>query len=222
MSLFSELMNRKRVVRARQRKAANAVMLGLTGFLTLLALVPLFWIVGYVVIRGGKSINLDFFLHMPTPMGVTGGGVRTAIEGTLVVTLLAAIFAIPPGVLAAFYAARYPNTPLGVALRFSTDVLSGVPSIVVGLFAYTIIVIPMHHYSGLAGGAALAILMLPTIIRTTEEMLAGTWRTRMEDLVERGFPGGSQRDHHRFPAGARPGSRGDRASAYDCTGQRTL
>jgi phosphate transport system permease protein len=188
MSLFSELMNRKRVVRARQRKAANAVMLGLTGFLTLLALVPLFWIVGYVVIRGGKSINLDFFLHMPTPMGVTGGGVRTAIEGTLVVTLLAAIFAIPPGVLAAFYAARYPNTPLGVALRFSTDVLSGVPSIVVGLFAYTIIVIPMHHYSGLAGGAALAILMLPTIIRTTEEMLKLVPATLREASLGLGAP----------------------------------
>jgi phosphate transport system permease protein len=94
-----------------------------------------------------------------------------AIEGTLVVTLLAAVFAIPPGVLAAFYAARNPNTPLGVALRFSTDVLSGVPSIVIGLFAYAIMVKPMGHYSGLAGGVALAILMLPTIIRTTEEML---------------------------------------------------
>jgi phosphate transport system permease protein len=104
-------------------------------------------------------------------MGMTGGGVLSAIEGTLVVTFLAALFAIPPGILAAFYAARYPNTPLGVTLRFSTDVLSGVPSIVVGLFAYSAIVVPMGHYSGLAGGAALAVIMLPTIIRTTEEML---------------------------------------------------
>jgi len=171
MSTFSELMNRNRTARARQRKTTNALMLGLTALLTLLALVPLFWIIGYVILRGGKAINLDFFIHMPTPMGVAGGGVLSAIEGSLVVTLLAAIFAIPPGVLAAFYAARYPNTPLGVALRFSTDVLAGIPSIVVGLFAYIVLVVPTKHYSGLAGGAALAVLMLPTIIRTTEEML---------------------------------------------------
>ncbi len=171
MSNFSELMNSNRLTRTRQRKATNAFMLALTGMVTVLALTPLFWIIGYVVIRGGKSINLDFFIHMPTPMGVAGGGVLSAIEGTLVVTLLAAVFAIPPGILAAYYAARNPNTPLGVALRFSTDVLAGVPSIVVGLFAYAVLVVPMKHYSGLAGGAALAVLMLPTIIRTTEEML---------------------------------------------------
>ncbi len=100
-----------------------------------------------------------------------GGGVLHAIEGTIIISLLASVIAIPPGVLAAFYAARNPNTPLGVALRFSTDVLSGVPSIVVGLFGYALIVKPQGHYSALAGGVALAILMLPTIIRTTEEML---------------------------------------------------
>jgi phosphate transport system permease protein len=146
-------------------------MLTLTGLLTGLALIPLFWIIGYVILRGGKSINLDFFTQLPRPLGMAGGGVLHAIEGTIIVTLLAGIFAIPPGVLAAFYAARYPNTTLGVALRFGTDVLSGVPSIVVGLFAYAVIVKPMGHYSALAGGAALAVLMLPTIIRTTEEML---------------------------------------------------
>jgi phosphate transport system permease protein len=171
MSTFTELIDRNRLARTRQRKVTNAVLLSLTGLLTALALVPLFWIIGYVIIRGGKSINLDFFIHLPRPMGMTGGGVLHAIDGTLVVTLLAAVFAIPPGVLAAFYATRFPNTPLGVALRFSTDVLSGVPSIVIGLFTYALMVKPMGHYSGLAGGVALAFLMLPTIIRTTEEML---------------------------------------------------
>jgi phosphate transport system permease protein len=171
MSVFSELMDQNRISRRRQRITVNTVMLSFTGVVTALALVPLFWIIGYVIIRGGKNINLDFFIHLPRPLGMAGGGVLSAIEGTLVVTLLAAIFAIPPGVLAAFYAARYPNTPLGVILRFSTDVLSGIPSIVVGLFAYAVLVVPMGHYSGLAGGAALAVLMLPTIIRTTEEML---------------------------------------------------
>jgi phosphate transport system permease protein len=188
MSSFTQLMNQNRLARTRQRKAANTLMLTLTGLLTVLALVPLFWIIGYVVIRGGKSINLDFFINMPTPLGVPGGGVRSAIEGTLVVTLLAAVFAIPPGVLAAFYAARYPNTPLGITLRFSTDVLSGIPSIVVGLFAYAIIVVPMKHYSGLAGGAALAVLMLPTIIRTTEEMLKLVPHTLREASLGLGAP----------------------------------
>lgn len=202
MSLFSELMDRKRVARAHQRKTANAVMLMLTGLVTALALVPLFWIIGYVIFRGGKSLNLDFFTHMPTPMGVAGGGVRSAIEGTLVVTLLAAVFAIPPGVLAAFYAARYPNTPLGVALRFSTDVLSGIPSIVVGLFAYITLVVPTKHYSALAGGAALAVLMLPTIIRTTEEMLKLVPHSLREASLSLGAPEWKTSLSVLFPAAA--------------------
>jgi phosphate transport system permease protein len=188
MSTFSELIAHNRVTHTRQRKVANSIMLSMTGLLTALALVPLFWIIGYVIIRGGKNINLDFFIHLPRPMGVAGGGVLSAIEGTLVVTFLAGLFAIPPGVIAAFYAARHPNTPLGVALRFSTDVLSGVPSIVVGLFAYSAIVIPMGHYSGLAGGAALAVIMLPTIIRTTEEMLKLVPSTLREASLGLGAP----------------------------------
>lgn len=202
MSTFNELMNRNRLARTRQRKVTNAAMLSLTGLLTALALVPLFWIIGYVIIRGGKSINLDFFIHLPVPMGMTGGGVLSAIEGTLVVTLLAAVFAIPPGVLAAFYAARFPNTPLGVALRFSTDVLSGVPSIVIGLFTYALMVKPMGHYSGLAGGVALAFLMLPTIIRTTEEMLKLVPSTLREGSLALGAPEWKTSLSVLFPAAA--------------------
>ncbi len=154
-----------------RRKIINGIMLGLTGLLTALALVPLFWIIGYVLYKGGQYLNLDFFIHTPLPLGMTGGGVLHAIEGTLVLTLLAALFAIPPGLLAAVYVAYHPNTPLGVVVRFGTDVLAGVPSIVIGLFGYALIVKSQGHYSALAGGTALAILMLPTIIRTTEEML---------------------------------------------------
>lgn len=171
MTRFQQLIEKKQAQLASRRKVTNALMLGLTGVMTLLALIPLFWIVGYVIYKGGQYLSVDFFTQMPRPLGMEGGGVRHAIEGTLVITLLAALFAIPPGILAAFYAARFPNKPLGVALRFSTDVLSGVPSIVIGLFAYAIIVKPMGHYSALAGGLAMAFLMLPTIIRTTEEML---------------------------------------------------
>jgi phosphate transport system permease protein len=155
----------------RRRKVTNAVMLALTGLMTLLALIPLVWVIGYVVYKGIAYINLDFFIHLPRPMGIAGGGVLHAIQGTIILTILAAFFAIPPAVLAAFYVARNPNTPLGVAVRFGTDVLSGVPSIVVGLFGYALVVKSQGHYSAMAGGIALAILMLPTIIRTTEEML---------------------------------------------------
>jgi phosphate transport system permease protein len=168
---FQELISRNQSAHRVRRKAVNGVMLSLTGLATILALVPLFWIIGYVVYKGGQSINLSLFTQLPRPLGMLGGGVRNSIEGTLVIVVLAAVFAIPPGVLAAFYAARNPNTTLGVALRFATDVLSGVPSIVIGLFAYAILVKPMGHYSAFAGGVATAILMLPTVIRTTEEML---------------------------------------------------
>jgi phosphate transport system permease protein len=154
-----------------RRKTSNTAMLLLTGLVTALMLVPLFWIIGYVVYQGGKSIDLSFFTQLPRPPGIAGGGVLNAIEGTILLIILASLFAIPPGVLAAFYAAYYPNTPLGIAVRFSTDVLSGVPSIVIGLFLYALVVKTQGHFSALAGGISLAILMLPTIIRTTEEML---------------------------------------------------
>ncbi len=185
---FQQLLAEKQASLTPRRKIVNAVMLSLTGLMTLLALIPLFWIVGYVIYKGGQSINLDFFTQLPRPLGMDGGGVLHAIQGTVIITLLAAVFAIPPGVLAAFYAARFPNTPLGVALRFSTDVLSGVPSIVIGLFAYALIVKPMGHYSGLAGGIAMAILMLPTIIRTTEEMLKLVPHTLREGSLALGAP----------------------------------
>ena len=186
------LVARRAVIRARKgasrRKVTNGLMLTLAGALTLLALIPLFWIIGYVIYKGGQYISLDFFTQMPVPMGQTGGGVLHAIEGTLILTLLASLFAIPPGILAAVYAAYHPNTPFGVFLRFSTDVLAGVPSIVVGLFGYALIVKTQGHYSALAGGAALAILMLPTIVRTTEEMLRLVPNTMREGALALGAP----------------------------------
>ncbi len=155
----------------RRRKLSNILMLSVTGVLMLMALVPLFWIIGFVIYKGAPALNLDFFIHMPRPLGMADGGVLNAIEGTLVLTAIASLLAIPPGILAAYYAAYKPNTVLGVIVRFGTDVLSGVPSIVIGLFGYALIVKNQGHYSALAGGIALAILMLPTIVRTTEEMI---------------------------------------------------
>ncbi len=102
--------------------------------------------------KGGQYINLDFFIHLPRPLGMTGGGVLNAIEGTLVLTILASLFAVPPGILAAYYVAYKPNSLLGIVVRFGTDVLSGVPSIVIGLFCYALIVKNQGHYSAMAGG----------------------------------------------------------------------
>ncbi|MFZ2098123.1 MAG: phosphate ABC transporter permease PstA [Anaerolineales bacterium] len=172
----------------RRRKLSNVLMLTITGLFTLLALVPLFWIIGYVVYKGGQYINLDFFIHLPTPLGVTGGGVLNAIEGTIVLTILAGLFAIPPGILAAYYVAYKPNTVLGTLVRFGTDVLAGVPSIIVGLFGYALIVKNQGHYSALAGGIALAIIMLPTIIRTTEEMIKLVPHSLREAALALGSP----------------------------------
>ncbi len=185
---FQELIARNQARYSRRRRIVNEVMLSLTGLLTLMALVPLFWVIGYVIYRGAPVLNWDFFTQLSRPVGMSGGGVLFSIEGTVVLTILACLFAIPPGVLAAFYAARNPNTPLGVALRFGTDVLAGVPSIVMGLFVYTLLVVPMKHFSGLAGGVALAILMLPTIIRTTEEMLKLVPHTLREGSLGLGAP----------------------------------
>ncbi len=172
----------------RRRKLSNAFMLAITGLFTVLALLPLFWIIAYVVYKGGQYISLDFFIHLPAPLGMVGGGVLNAIEGTLVLTLLASLFAVPPGVLAAFYVAYKPNTLLGVLVRFGTDVLSGVPSIIIGVLSYAVLVTAMGHYSASAGGAALAVLMLPTIIRTTEEMIRLVPHSMREGALALGSP----------------------------------
>jgi phosphate transport system permease protein len=172
----------------RRRMTTNFMMVVLSTLLTLIALIPLFWIIGYVIVKGIQYINLGFFTQFPKPLGVAGGGVLHAIEGTLLLTVLAAIFSIPIGLLTAFYAAYNPNTALGVAVRFGTDVLAGVPSIIIGIFCYALIVKPQGHYSALAGGAALAILMLPTIIRTTEEMIRLVPQSMREASLALGAP----------------------------------
>jgi phosphate transport system permease protein len=155
----------------RRRQLVNNVMLGLTGLLTLLAVIPLVWVVLYVTYRGLQYLSWAFFTQMPRPLGIAGGGVLHAIEGTIVLTTLAAVFAIPPGVVIGFFVAQDGDSPLGVTVRFATDVLAGVPSIIIGLFVYVLVVKVQGHYSAFAGGVALAVLMLPIVIRTTEEMI---------------------------------------------------
>ena len=155
----------------RRRKITNGVMLTLCGLATLLAIVPLLWILIYVAQEGGRFLSVQFFTELPTPVGIPGGGIANSILGSAIVVGIATLIAVPISIIAAMYTAEHPNTPLGIAVRFGTDVLSGIPSIVMGIFAYTIIVLPQKHFSALSGGVALAIIMTPIVLRSTEEML---------------------------------------------------
>ncbi len=153
------------------RKAVNVVMLSLTGIATLIVIAPLVWILGYVIREGLPGITPQFFTQLPTPVGVTGGGILNAIVGSIMTVGLGLMIAAPVGILAGFYAATHADTTLGVLVRFGTDVIAGIPSIVMGIFAYTLIVLPQRHFSAFSGGVVLAFIMIPTLIRTTEEML---------------------------------------------------
>lgn len=166
---FLHLTNAKTVYR--KREAINRIMLFITSLMVLLALIPLFWIIIYVFIRGIEAININFFTQLPAMLGQSGGGIAHAIQGTIILIIISSLIAIPLGVLSALYIVRHPDTILGMAGRLATDVLSGVPSIIIGLFCYALIVKAQGHFSALAGGISLAILMLPIIIRTTEEMV---------------------------------------------------
>jgi phosphate transport system permease protein len=136
-----------------------------------LALAPLGFLLFFVARQGLTAVNLDFFTQMPKPVGEVGGGMANAILGTLVLIGLAALVAVPIGVLAGVYLSEYRSSPIASAARFSADVLNGVPSIVIGIFAYGVMVLPMGRFSALAGGAALGVMMIPIIVRTTEELL---------------------------------------------------
>jgi phosphate transport system permease protein len=136
-----------------------------------LALAPLGFLLFFVAKQGLTAVNLDFFTQMPKPVGEPGGGMANAILGTLVLIGLAALVAVPVGVVAGVYLSEYRKSALATAVRFSADVLNGVPSIVIGIFAYAALVLPMGRFSALAGGAALGVMMIPIIVRTTEELL---------------------------------------------------
>ena len=158
-------------MRDRWRRALSHTVLILSAASVLLALVPLAFIFFYVVTRGIAALNLDFFRRMPAPVGELGGGMANAIVGSLMVTGLGSMFAIPIGVLSGVYAAEYRGTRFASATRFAADTLNGVPSIVIGMFAFGVAVLPFGHFSALAGGVALGIMMIPLIMRTTEELL---------------------------------------------------
>ena len=153
------------------RRALSHMVIVLCGAAVLIALVPLALVLFYVVTQGVSSLSAAFFTQMPRPVGESGGGMANAMIGSLIVTSLGAAFAIPIGIMCGIYAAEYQGTRLASATRFAADTLNGVPSIVVGVFVYSIAVLPFRRFSALAGGLALGIMMIPLIMRTTEELL---------------------------------------------------
>jgi phosphate transport system permease protein len=153
------------------RRGLSHLIVGLCGLAVLIALVPLALILFYVLTQGITSLNWDFLTKMPKPVGDPGGGMANAIVGSLIVSAVGAMFAIPVGIISGVYAAEYAGTRIASAVRFAADTLNGVPSIVIGVFAYGIAVLPFRRFSAVAGGIALGIMMIPLIMRTTEELL---------------------------------------------------
>jgi len=159
------------VTHDRVRRGLSAVFVAACAAAVLLALVPLALILFFVIKQGVQALNLDLFTQMPKPAGEAGGGMRNAFVGTLIMTGLASLFAVPIGIMSGVYMSEYKGTRLALVVRFAADTLNGVPSIVIGIFAYGIAVLPFRHFSALAGGFALGIMMIPIVARTTEELL---------------------------------------------------
>jgi phosphate transport system permease protein len=170
------------------RRTVDRTMTVLCGLALLAALIPLASVLWLVVSRGISSMNLDFWTHLPAPVGETGGGVGNAILGTLYIVAIASLIGVPLGVGAGVYLAEKGDGPFGDVVRFTAEVLSGVPSIVVGLVAYGLVVLPMRRFSALAGGVALAVLMVPTLARSTEELVRLVPRTLREASLALGVP----------------------------------
>ena len=153
------------------RKSISWLFVAFCGLSVLIALVPLAFILFFVVARGIQALNLQFFIGTPKPVGELGGGMSHAIVGTLILIGLGAIFAIPIGILSGVYMSEYQGSRSASTVRFAADTLNGVPSIVIGIFVYGIAVLPFQQFSAIAGGLALGIMMIPIIARTTEELL---------------------------------------------------
>jgi phosphate transport system permease protein len=172
-----------------RRTAANYFISGLSILATIVVILPLIAILFYLVYKGASSLNFAFFTHIPAPVGEQGGGMANSIVGSGIILTLASLMGIPIGIAAGVYLAEFGRgKPLATAVRFTADVLNGVPSIVMGISVYSLIVVRQNHFSALAGGVALAIMMVPTITRTTEEMLATVPHAIREAALGLGVP----------------------------------
>jgi phosphate transport system permease protein len=165
------------------RKLVNAVMLSMTGLCALITVSALFAILGFLAWNGATALHWSFFTNLPAPVGETGGGIANSIIGSARMLLIASIIGIPVGLLGAVYLAEFAGGTSAFVVRYATDMLNGVPSIVIGIFAYTVIVLRMHHFSAYAGGFALGIMMIPIILRSCEEFLRSVPRSMREGAM---------------------------------------
>jgi phosphate transport system permease protein len=172
----------------RRRKVVDFMVRAGCVLAAVIAVIPLGSVLFYVAERGLAGLDWAFLTELPKPVGEEGGGMANAIVGTLKLVGLACLFGIPPGVLAGVYLAEFGHARFGKAVRFCADVMSGVPSITVGIFVYSLVVITTKHFSAWAGGVALAVLMLPTVTRTTEELLKLVPESLREAALGLGVP----------------------------------
>lgn len=171
-----------------RRRATSVAMITVTCLAATLAVVPLIVILAYLMKQGASSVSLDFFTHMPKPVGEAGGGMANAIVGTLILIGIAAAFGLPIGIGAGLYLAEHRGTRLANLVRFLADVLNGLPSIVMGIFAWQFLVRPFGRFTALAGGAALGAMMIPLVSRTTEEMVRTVPQALREAALALGYP----------------------------------
>lgn len=174
--------------RLRYRKIVNRVMLTVTGLCTVLTVSVLFVILGYLIYNGGKSLDWNFFTKLPLPPGMVGGGVANAILGSATMVALAALIGLPVGFLGGVYLAEFGGKTFSFLVRYTADLLNGVPSIVIGIFAWTVMVVPMHQFSALAGGFALSLMLIPISLRSTEQFLSTVPRALREGALALGAP----------------------------------
>ena len=184
-----DFQTRRMRLNSARRYAVNHLVTGLAVLSTVLVVVPLVAILGYLIYKGASSLNLAFFTHIPAPVGEPGGGMANAMLGSGIILALASSMGVPVGIAAGVYLAEYGwGTMLAMAVRFTADVLNGIPSIVMGIAAYSLIVMRQMHFSAFSGGVALAIMMVPTITRTTEEMLMTVPHAIREAALGLGVP----------------------------------
>jgi phosphate transport system permease protein len=172
--------------RTRRRYAVNNIMLGLTGVCTFVTVSVLFLILGYLVYNGGKSLDWDFFTKLPMPPGEKGGGMANAIIGSAKVIFLASLIGIPIGFLGGVYLSEFGGRFFPHIIRYTADLLNGVPSIVIGIFAWIVIVVPMRHFSAWAGGFALSLMLIPITLRSTEQFLRSVPQSLREGALSLG------------------------------------
>lgn len=176
------------MIEVKQRQRKNKIFYYTVIIFSILSVLPLIFILGYLLKQGLSVLNWQFFLSLPKPLGETGGGILNALVGTVILIGLASIFSIPLGIAAGIYLAENKNSKLAYYVRLSVEVLQGIPSIVIGVIAYAWFVLPMKTFSALSGGVALAIMMLPVIVRTTEETLRLLPHTLKEAAIALGVP----------------------------------